>query len=204
MTIRKAAFNIFLLILANFEYRNQINLKKTLSYILQVKRFDNSVVLRRDADVLYKQFIVPMEEKSEIDIKKNEVKADIEEFERQLRKFLIKKLKETHGDEWWNKGVPTDSREQAYKRQINKLKEDPKSGFEVWEFLDFKDYFGIINYGKNWHSIFKDIFTDKAKINYPLEKLREFRNDLYHIRLNQEDLNKYRIFIDDILKYFSK
>jgi len=204
VTIRKAAFNIFKIILANFEYQNQINLEKTLSYIMQVKRFDKSVVLRRDADVLYKQFIALKEDKSVIDIKKNEAKADIEEFERQLRKFLIEKLKEKQGDEWWDKGVPTDSREQAYKRQINKLKEDPKCDFEVWEFLDFKDYIGIIIYGKNWHTIFKDIFPDKVKVIYPLEKLREFRNDLYHIRLNQDDLNKYKIFLEEISKYFSK
>ncbi len=56
VTIRKAAFNIFKIILTNLEYQNQINLTKTLSYILQVKRFDKSVVLNRDADLLYKQF----------------------------------------------------------------------------------------------------------------------------------------------------
>ena len=56
VTIRKAAFNIFKIILTNLDYQNQINLAKTLSYILQVKRFDKSVVLNRDADLLYKQF----------------------------------------------------------------------------------------------------------------------------------------------------
>jgi len=56
VTIRKAAFNIFKIILTNLEYQNQINLAKTLSYLLQVKRFDKSVVLNRDADLLYKQF----------------------------------------------------------------------------------------------------------------------------------------------------
>ncbi|KKN25042.1 hypothetical protein LCGC14_0888750 [marine sediment metagenome] len=204
VTIRKAVFNIFKIILANFEYQNQIEVEKTLSYIMQVKRFDKSIVLKRDADVLYKQFIDLKEDKSVIDIKKNKAKVDIEEFERQLRKFLIEKLKEKHGDEWWDKGIPNDLRENAYKRKINKLKEDPKCDFEVWEFLDFKGYIGIIKYGKNWHTIFKDVFHDKDKVTYPLEKLREFRNDLYHLRLNQEDLNKYRIFLEEISKYFSK
>ena len=56
VTIRKAAFNIFKIILTNLEYQKQINFAKTLSYILQVKRFDKSLVLNKDADLLYKQF----------------------------------------------------------------------------------------------------------------------------------------------------
>ncbi len=202
--IRKATLKIFKILLENFEYQKQIDLKKTLSYILQVKKFDKSVVLKKDADVLYNQFISSSERKSDIAAQKNEAKADIEEFERQLHKFLIEKLKERYGDKWWDQGVPTISRENAYKKQNNRLKEDPKCNFKVWEFLDFSDYIGIIGYGKNWHKIFKDFFPDKNRIIYTLKRLRQFRNDLYHIHLNEDDLSIYKIFLKDISIYFSK
>ena len=202
--LRKATLKIFKILLENYEYQKQIDLKKTLSYILQVKKFDKSVVLKKDADVLYIQFISSSECKFDMDAQKNEAKADIEKFERQLRKFLIEKLKERYGDKWWDQGVPTISKENAYKKQIIRLKEDPKCNFEVWEFLDFSDYIGIIKYGKNWHTIFKDFFPDKNKIIYPLDKLRQFRNDLYHLHLNEDDLNIYKFFLKEISIYFSK
>ena len=85
VTIRKAAFKIFKLILTNSEYQSQINFGKTLSYIMQVKRFDKSVALSRDADALYKQFIDLKEDKSEINVNKKEAKEDIEALHQRER-----------------------------------------------------------------------------------------------------------------------
>ncbi len=71
-------------------------------------------------------------------------------------------------------------------------------------FLDFSDYSSIILRKKNWINVFSKYFPDKKSLDYPLEKLRIIRNDVSHVRVHPDDLNRYYVYIDEIKKYFNQ
>jgi predicted transcriptional regulator len=133
---------------------------------------------------------------------KTKAKEDIEKFEINIRNFLKNQLKKVYKDAWWEEGIP----ENIFKEIDNKItlrqKTAPNFKFEKINFLEFSHYLIIISKKKNWNSIFSNIFPDKESIEYPLNKLQSFRNDLYHGQLNSEDLKKYSVYIDDFTNYF--
>ncbi len=134
---------------------------------------------------------------------KVKAKEDIEKFEMDIRNFLKNQLKNAYKDAWWEEGIPDYVRNDVEKKTSIRQKGSPNYKFENIHFLEFGHYFIIISRKKNWTKIFTNIFPDKKSIEYPLKKLKNFRNDIYHGHLNTDDLKKYSVYIDDVTSYFS-
>ncbi len=110
-------------------------------------------------------------------------------------------LKKKFGENWWNKGISNNIRELAEKRKENKEKIEPRRDYDVIDFLNFIDYSHIILQKKNWTQVFQKFFREKYVIQAPFERISNIRNDLAHNRFNEEDTEKCKTYIDDVLKY---
>ena len=54
---------------------------------------------------------------------------------------------------------------------------------------------------KNWNNVFKGFFHEKYVVQAPFEKLSNIRNDIAHNRFIEEDYERCKTYIEDILKY---
>jgi len=133
--------------------------------------------------------------------KKEKIKQKLDNFEKKIRSFIKEKLKLVYGNNWWEDGIPEYVRERAQKRLEKAKKRNPNIKFNKIDFLTFSDYFSVILRKKNWDKVFSRNFHDKRNLEYPLEKLREIRNNVSHVHLNPEDLDKYEVYIKDVMKY---
>ncbi len=139
--------------------------------------------------------------KSSMDNKKGVTQNLIEDFEIKIRDFIKVQLLEYHGEDWWNLGIGTNLRENAENRKKNKERDEPRRTYKVIDFLNFIDYLLIMKQKKNWQNIFKNFFREIYIIQAPFERISSIRNDLAHSRFKDEDFEKCKTYIADILKH---
>jgi hypothetical protein len=113
-------------------------------------------------------------------------KALLEQFERDIRKFL-EILLSKHYKDWWNEGIPPEISARAYEKLEKRKQEDNKLGIikEIYhkiEFLDFANYHDIIFERKNYNDIFSVFFPEKNYLHTYFKELSLIRNDLAHPR----------------------
>ncbi len=125
----------------------------------------------------------------------------ISEFEQKVRGFIKIQLEKSYGEDWWNQCIPQDVKEMAEKRKSNKRKVEPKREYNVLDFHNFFDYNNIMLNKKNWNNVFKGFFHEKYVVQAPFEKLSNIRNDIAHNRFIEEDYERCKTYIEDILKF---
>lgn len=116
-------------------------------------------------------------------------------IENRLRIFIEKKLREKHGNQWWERGVPLKIRE----RSEEKKKEDPAVALSLICYTDFGDLRKIIMKTENWHDIFKGHFETLEHIVSRLDELEPIRHAIAHTRLlSNDDFKKLELFQREI------
>lgn len=133
--------------------------------------------------------------------KKETTKKLIESFEIKMREFIKDQLKKYYGEDWWNLGIGITLRENAEKRKTNKEKDEPKRKYDVIDFLNFIDYLLIMMQKKNWTNVFEKFFGTSHTLKAFFERISSIRNDLAHGRFEEEDYEKCKTYISDILKH---
>ncbi len=139
--------------------------------------------------------------KTDIREKKNTINNLISDFELTIRQFIKNQLKKHFSEDWWNQGIPSKIRKDAEVLKSKKEIIEPKRTYQVIDFLTFMDYSNIILNKKNWNNIFSDFFNQKYIFQAPFEKLTYIRNDLAHNRFIEDDFERCKTYIKDILKY---
>lgn len=134
--------------------------------------------------------------------RKGDTQKLIEDFELKIKNFIKAQLLEYYGEDWWNLGIGTNLRENAEKRKTNKQRDEPTRTYDVMYFLNFIDYLLIMKQKKNWRNIFKNFFREDYIIQAPFERISSIRNDLAHNRFKDEDFDRCKTYIADVLKYF--
>jgi len=134
---------------------------------------------------------------------KYKIREEIVKIELEIRNFIEKNLKIHYKEEWWEIGIPEIIKNKVDNRITERQKRDPRIDIIKMNFLDFSDYSSIMFRKKNWNSVFANFFPDKKSIDYPLDRLRIIRNDVSHVRIQPDDLNRYSVYIDEIKKYLN-
>lgn len=107
----------------------------------------------------------------------DEAKEKIDAISRRMYEFVIGKLNENHGDNWWYKGVPNTVRSRCAQDHENDGGKKQKE-----QYMKFLDYQSIAN--QDW-SLFEEFFTiskdggKKKKLSW-LNNLNEIRNITHH------------------------
>lgn len=103
-------------------------------------------------------------------------------FENSIRNLIKQRLQETHGVEWWEKGVPSSVRKVAESRK----KDAEKS---VWLEGEKGSMLGFATFGhlasiitENWDS-FSDLIPTQHWLKQRMEELEESRNYIAHNRM---------------------
>jgi len=119
-------------------------------------------------------------------------------IENELRTFIERELRERYGDEWWEKGVPLNVRENA---ERNAARDEQAFRFSLIYFTEFGDLKRIIMREENWHGIFKEYFKTLEGIVSRLGELEVIRHRIAHTRLlSNDDYAKLELFYREIKK----
>jgi len=106
------------------------------------------------------------------------------ELENNLRTFIVEKLKEKFGKDWWDKGVPDDAKKNAVKRKESKSL-PPYYATQVYHeiyYIDFADYAKIVLREDNWKNTFESSFKKIEWTDVTLNELNPIRNNIAHNR----------------------
>jgi len=128
--------------------------------------------------------------------------ALINDFEAEMRRFLVQKLKLAYGEKWWKRGILKGIRDNCEKRRKDAIIEGEKEPLE--NYMDFSDYVQIIERRDNWKSIFKSAFRRKREVSVKLMELKEIRDRIMHRRhIEERDIVKARLYIEDLKRCMS-
>ena len=101
-------------------------------------------------------------------------------IEKAVKTFVRDKLEETY-DSKWIKEIPqavyTDANAQASKEEYESG--EPQ---DWWDYVTILGIKAIVTYGKNWSSIFSDMFTLESKKNGDKDAKTEWLNTLYKLQ----------------------
>jgi hypothetical protein len=115
------------------------------------------------------------------------------QLENSLRIFVEKKLRDSFGNSWWERGV---SQREIREGAERKKAVEPESNLSLINYTEFDDLRRIIT--NNWE-IFRDTFQTQTGIVSRLEELEPMRNKIAHSRLlSNEDLAKLELFSKEI------
>lgn len=117
----------------------------------------------------------------------NAVRMLVKRLERALRRFIAQKLREMHGDEWFE-ALPSDIRRSwtaGRQRDIDGGREPD----EIIAYADIDHYRKIIEHPERWERLFEPVFRDQAAIRETLRRIAVIRNPSAHFRaVTLEDL----------------
>lgn len=117
-----------------------------------------------------------------------------------LRELIIETLSEAAGPKWFKTHLPTDI-SQKYFRGIQAERAAKWSAHVAHHplyYIDFPDLTKILE--KNWNTVFKDVFQDKAVFSGSLKSLEPVRNKLAH---NRKVSETDRSLVEGVLSLFS-
>ncbi len=110
----------------------------------------------------------------------------IREVEIKLRNIIEGNLKLIDGERWLEKALRQDDALKIRKRWQKGHELDPNH--RLVDELDFDHYSQIIN-GHQYRDLFKELFADKYEIiTKMIESVREIRNNAFHHKWNQLDI----------------
>jgi len=155
-------------------------------------------ILSTAAGLSVKKMYGQQEKKKGINKRRRGAKRDIEDFENNTRSYIRSMLYEHYGEEWWDKGIPSDIQLLIEERGLT------HSEAKNLEFLEIDDFYTIISDNENWTNIFSPVFENKETLRMNMDKLKNFKNNLDGKIVNEEDLNYYNIWIFGIITCFSR
>jgi len=155
-------------------------------------------LLSATAGISVKKMYGQREKKKGISKRRREAKRDIENFENNLRSFIRSALYEHYGEEWWDKGIPSDIKMLIEERGLAHIEA------KDLEILEIGNHYTIISDKENWTNIFSPIFENKETLRMNISKLKNFKNNLSEKMINEEDLNYYNIWIFGIATCFTR
>lgn len=203
-TNKMEILDIFNHILNNPIYNYPIDMTIVISLIKELEKSDEIEDIKKKAKKVINSFEETKANYFEIKEKKEEAMKKVESFEKNIRTFIKNSLKQHYGrEDWWENGIPDNIKADAIKILNQEKEENPQTEYKPIQFLTFDNYRNIILRKKNWDPIFSKIFKEKVNIDFPFRRLIKFRNALFHSHLDIKDLDKYKTYIDEIMKYIS-
>ena len=117
-------------------------------------------------------------------------------LENSIRQLIVERLKEVHGADWWNKGVPEVVRQNCDKNQ----KKEQQAGITLRS-QDLIDYSNFGELGEiikaNW-SIFGDTFRDMRALERILGNLNTLRAPIAHCKeLADDEVTRLHLSLRD-------
>jgi hypothetical protein len=117
----------------------------------------------------------------------NAVRMMLKRLEQALRRFIVEKLRELHGDDWFDR-LSSDIR----RAWNNKRQGDIDAGRvpePLIHYADIDHYRKIIERPDHWEALFEPVFKDMAAIRETLRRIAVIRNPTAHFRaVSVEDL----------------
>jgi hypothetical protein len=104
----------------------------------------------------------------------------IDNFEREFRQFLKRKLSEHYGKNWWKMGIDREIRKKCEGRQ--KVERQKGRKVEPIDCLEFPHYRLILTRRQNWDQVFSKIFRVPDDVLARLSVLKNWRGPVYHAR----------------------
>ena len=118
-------------------------------------------------------------------------------FENSVRELVAQKLRDSHGDNWWDTKVPQSIRTkvEARKKQEQKNKwHQPRSRSNI-NYADFGDMPGIIL--NNW-SEFEVLFDSPEWVKSRFGEMEKSRNVIAHNNVLEEaEIDRIRLYLQD-------
>ncbi len=157
---------------------------------------------------IFDELALTKEEKIEKEENRNlQAYKILSRFERKLRNFLIRTLKEYYGDNWWERGVPPYIRNLCEERREEAMMRKKKIQPLLY-YTDFSHYLSIILYQNgedNWKNIFEKYFINIGWIKGRLIELNEIRNDITHPKpISEMQYEKLKLYTQEIREYMSR
>lgn len=139
----------------------------------------------------------PMEDNSTLMLKAYRLLFYLENY---MRKFIETQLIAKYKNDWWDKGMTLNIRNDV----IEKRKKELEAGWKVsetnsgMEYLDFTDLERVIR--NNWKDCFESYFHDQGKVNHRLMMLENIRNSIAHTRtLTTGSMNRFQEYYDELM-----
>ena len=107
-------------------------------------------------------------------------------FEQSVRRFIVRVLRDAHGDDWSAKGLPNGMRDGWMAKRDTAVAQgrdaqgDDEQG--LIEYADFTDYKMIIERRGNWAAAFKLFFNRQEDVRESLQRLYPVRIATMHAR----------------------
>jgi CheY-like chemotaxis protein len=128
-------------------------------------------------------------------------------FERKLRNFFIRTLREKYGEKWWEISIPRNIRSLCEQRReeaaLRKKKIQP-----LLYYTDFSHYLSIILYKHeidNWKAVFEKYFVNIGWIKGRMIELNEVRNDITHPKpISEMQYEKLKLYTAEIREYMDR
>lgn len=118
-------------------------------------------------------------------------------FENSVRELVAQKLRDAHGDDWWQTCVPPNTRSKVENRKQQEAKNkwhQPRSRSNI-NYTDFGDMPGIIL--KNWAE-FEDLFDSHEWVKARFGDMEKSRNVIAHNNvLEDPELDRIRLYLQD-------
>jgi hypothetical protein len=118
-------------------------------------------------------------------------------FENSVRELVAQKLRDSHGDIWWDTKVPQPIRKKVEDRKKREQKNkwhQPRSRSNI-NYTDFGDMPGIIL--NNW-SDFEDLFDSQEWVKSRFSEMEKSRNVIAHNNvLEDAEIDRIRLYLQD-------
>ena len=118
-------------------------------------------------------------------------------FENSVRELVAQKLRDSHGDNWWDTKVPQAIRTkvEARKRQEQKNKWHQPRGRSNINYTDFGDMPGILL--NNWPD-FEVLFDSPEWVKSRFSEMEKSRNVIAHNNVLEEaEIDRIRLYLQD-------
>jgi hypothetical protein len=118
-------------------------------------------------------------------------------FENSARELVAQRLRDSHGDAWWETKVPASIRKKVQDRKDQEQKNkwhQPRSRSNI-NYADFGDMPGIIL--NNWTD-FEDIFDSQEWVKSRFSEMEKSRNVIAHNNvLEDAEIERIRLYLQD-------
>lgn len=118
-------------------------------------------------------------------------------FENSVRELVAQKLRDAHGDTWWDTNVPPVIRSKVENRKKEEAKNkwhQPRSRANI-NYTDFGDMPGIIL--NNWQ-LFEDLFDSQEWVKARFGDMEKSRNVIAHNNVLEEaELERIKLYLQD-------
>jgi len=117
----------------------------------------------------------------------NAVRMLLKRLEKALRRFIADKLRELHGDNWFD-ALPSELR-RSWTAGRQRDIENGRAPDEIIAYADLDHYRRIIEHPDRWERLFEPVFRDQAGIRETIKRIAVIRNPGAHFRaVTVEDL----------------